>query len=97
MESVRLVYCFAHVRRKFSEAIQKEERKKTRIFPQLKQSNNWINGLVLKKKKWKDFSQKRLSCRQQELRHYLCFFYEWMATIDPVAKSRTGYSRSICV
>ncbi|WP_414625398.1 IS66 family transposase [Enterococcus faecium] len=44
VESVRLVYCFAHVRRKFFRNNSKRK-EKTRIFPQLKQSNNWINGL----------------------------------------------------
>ncbi len=32
--------------------------------------------------------EKRLSCRQQELRPLFIAFYEWMATIDPVAKSK---------
>ncbi|WP_274599774.1 IS66 family transposase [Enterococcus faecium] len=51
----------------------------------VKQLDKWF---VLEKK-WKDFSpEKRLSCRQQELRPLFIAFYEWMATIDPVAKSK---------
>ncbi|HFJ6805173.1 TPA: IS66 family transposase, partial [Enterococcus faecium] len=86
VESVRLVYCFAHVRRKFFEAIPKG--KKNTDIPAaqaVKQLDKWF---VLEKK-WKDFSpEKRLSCRQQELRPLFIAFYEWMATIDPVAKSK---------
>ena len=79
VESVRLVYCFAHVRRKFFEAIPKG--KKNTDIPAaqaVKQLDKWF---VLEKK-WKDFSpEKRLSCRQQELRPLFIAFYEWMATV----------------
>ncbi|VTQ67613.1 IS66 family transposase [Enterococcus hirae] len=70
----------------FSKQFQKE-RKNTDIpaAQAVKQLDKWF---VLEKK-WKDFSpEKRLSCRQQELRPLFIAFYEWMATIDPVAKSK---------
>jgi transposase len=74
VESVRLVYCFAHVRRKFFEAIPKG--KKNTDIPAaqaVKQLDKWF---VLEKK-WKDFSpEKRLSCRQPSKNcvHYLLLF-----------------------
>ncbi|WP_083429556.1 IS66 family transposase, partial [Enterococcus italicus] len=86
VENVQLVYCLAHARRKFFEAIPKGK-KDTEIpaAQAVKKMDKWFSL----EKKWQDLSpEERLVLRQQDLRPLFDAFYDWLSTLNPVSKSK---------
>lgn len=86
VENVQLVYCLAHARRKFFEAIPKGK-KDTEIpaAQAVKKMDKWFSL----EKKWQDLSpEERLVLRQQDLRPLFDAFYDWLSTLNPVTKSK---------
>lgn len=86
VENVQLVYCLAHARRKFFEAIPKGKNDTEIPAAQaVKKMDTWFSL----EKKWQDLSSEdRLVLRQQELRPLFDAFYEWLSTLNPVSKSK---------
>lgn len=86
VEHTKLVYCLAHARRKFFEAIPKGSKNTTIPAAQaVKQLDNWFAF----ERKWATLSpEKRLELRKNELRPKFLAFYEWLSSLNPVPKSK---------
>ncbi len=86
LTQTKLVYCFAHARRKFLEAIPKGA--KTSEMPAVKAVNQFKKWFALEKKWEKISHQERLVKRQEELRPLVDNFYSWLDELTPVPKSK---------
>lgn len=83
---VSLVYCFAHVRRKFFDAIPKKHQNED--IPAVT-AVKLCDVLFELERGWRDLTpEERLIQRHLFLRPYLINFYDWLGTITPVPKSK---------
>lgn len=92
VENVQLVFCLAHARRKFFEAIPKGNKKQDIPATQaVRKMDQWF----ALEKKWQILSpEERLEKRQAELKPSFEEFYEWLGTLQPVAKSKLALAVS---
>lgn len=86
LTQAKLVYCFAHARRKFMEAIPKGD--KNSEAPAVQAVNQFKKWFTLEKKWEKLTAQERLAKRQIELRPLVDHFYNWLERLTPVVKSK---------
>ncbi len=86
LTQAKLVYCFAHARRKFMEAIPKGD--KNSEAPAVQAVNQFKKWFTLEKKWEKLTAQECLAKRQIELRPLVDHFYNWLERLTPVVKSK---------
>lgn len=88
LPNATLVGCFAHVRRKFYDAIPQQKMKET---PFSVLAVDKIDALFQLEQEWADLSiPDRLEKRQKVLKPALEEFFEWIGTIDALPKSILG-------
>ncbi|WP_414625385.1 IS66 family transposase [Enterococcus faecium] len=93
VESVRLVYCFAYFGGNFSKQFVGRKKHGYSAAQTVKQLDKWF----CPEKKWKDFSPEAIKLSATRTASIIYCFYEWMATMNLLQKSRVGCSRSIIV
>src|SRR5699024_6973004 len=86
VEEVALAYCWAHVRRKFFDAIPKK--KKNKAIPAV-QAVQQIDAWFRQEQKWQTLSpQERLAQRRKEMKPQMDAFFDWLETFTAVEKSK---------
>jgi transposase len=85
--NVQLMHCGAHVRRKFYDAIA-NKKDPDRTSPAYIGADFWDQMFKVERSLKNLPSQERKQARQEQLKPILDAFWEWLETVNPLAKSK---------